>query len=384
MQATSLSFVDTVYSADSIEFCPARPNLFACGTYQVVKSEENKSSKSESGAASVTGGSEQDEGEDEVKSDPTVTRYGRCLLYSVDNEGKNVKELQRFDGPAILDMKWSPRLWNGNRTLAIADAKGHVQLHKLDDETCTLSPIDTVTCADEKTLCLSLDWSTRHPSSADPASIIVSLSSGSLTHLTGESTLTPTRTWHAHDFEPWITSFDCWDTNTVWSGGDDLKLKGWDLRTDCEEPTFVNKRFEGGVTTITSHPLVENLIAVGSYDSQVRLFDRRNPLRPLSTFDVGGGIWRLKWHPTNPNRLLVAAMHNGFSVIDYDLAPNAIGSSETDRALIPGGGELVRRFEGHESLAYGVDWSDGAQTAEGRDLVASCSFYDHAMHVWAV
>lgn len=47
-------------------------------------------------------------------------------------------------------------------------------------------------------------------------------------------------------------------------GGDDLKLKGWDLRQGCDQPTFVNKRsFEGGVTTIQSHPLLENIFAVG-------------------------------------------------------------------------------------------------------------------------
>ncbi|GAA5831863.1 hypothetical protein JCM11251_003914 [Rhodosporidiobolus azoricus] len=382
-ESPSLSFADTEYSADAIEFAPGIPNLFACGTYQVVKGESDE----KEGAKGVDEGADEAEEEEGMSSSPTVTRYGRCLLYEVDSEGKNLKEKQRFDGPAILDMKWSPRPWNGKKTLAIADAKGHVQLHGLDEETRLLSPLQTIDVTDESTLCLSLDWSTRHPSSPDPASIVVSLSSGSISLLTGESSLSVTETWHAHDFEPWIVAFDCWDPSKVWTGGDDLCLKGWDLRMGCEQPTFVNKRsFEGGVTTIQSHHLVENLFAVGSYDSQIRLFDRRNPLRPLTTYDAGGGIWRLKWHPTLPNRLLVAGMHGGFKVVDFDglsLSEPSEGESESGGGFVqPGEGKLHARFDRHESLAYGVDWSDGGRTSDGKDLVASCSFYDHALHVW--
>lgn len=60
--------------------------------------------------------------------------------------------------------------------------------------------------------------------------------------LGGESALAVTSEWHAHDFEPWIAAFDCWDPNFVWTGGDDLKLKGWDLRAGCDSPAWVNKR----------------------------------------------------------------------------------------------------------------------------------------------
>lgn len=103
---------------------------------------------------------------------------------------------------------------------------------------------------------------------------------------------------------------------------------------------------------------------------------------PLTEHDAEGGIWRLKWHPTDPTRLLVAGMHGGFKVVDFDgLALN--DGVDADGWLTPGQGRLHTRFDKHESLAYGADWSDGGRTAEGRDLVASCSFYDHMLHVWS-
>ena len=81
---------------------------------------------------------------------------------------------------AYPELHRSPKEWQGKTTLAIADAKGHVQLHGMDGETVSfeallyrsqahsdaqnkLSPMQTIDCADDKTLCLSLDWSTRRP-----------------------------------------------------------------------------------------------------------------------------------------------------------------------------------------------------------------------------
>lgn len=109
-----------------------------------------------------------------------------------------------------------------------------------------------------------------------------------------------------------------------------------------------------------------------SYDAHVRIFDRRKPLVPLLDHDVGGGIWRLKWHASRSERLLVAAMHGGFRVVDFE----GLGGSESVEPT------THAKFDGHESLAYGVDWS-GGQTEKGEDVVASCSFYDHTVHVWS-
>lgn len=103
-----------------------------------------------------------------------------------------------------------------------------------------MEPLQSIECAEEKILCLSLDWSNRRiktklvsfsfhllPSTSrsdlqfefdSNPSIVVSLSDGTISTLAGESKLEVISNWHAHDFEPWIAAFDCWQPTTVWTG----------------------------------------------------------------------------------------------------------------------------------------------------------------------
>lgn len=145
-------------------------------------------------------------------------------------------------------------------------------------------------------------------------------------------------------------------------------MKSWDIRQ--REPIFSNSRFKAGVTSVQSNPHVEHLLAVGSYDNTLSLFDVRNPLNPLGEVDVGGGAWRVKWHPSSSRKddLLAACMHDGVKVVRFDNA---------DCLNI----QIVQRFDAHASMAYGIDWSfDSSQGTH--TTVASCSFYDHICCIW--
>ena len=103
-------------------------------------------------------------------------------------------------------------------------------------------------------------------------------------------------------------------------------------------------------------------------------WDRRNMKHPVSDTPVGGGVWRLKWHPFNPHLLLAACMHNGFHVLNLD------GVSEQST------GTILASYMNHKSLAYGVDWRtkllDSVTDNKETDMIASCSFYDHSLHLW--
>jgi len=211
----------------------------------------------------------------------------------------------------------------------------------------------------------------------------LSLSNGQLALLRPDQSngLSVTNTWTAHDFEPWTVAWDYWKPDVIFSGGDDLKMKAWDIRAGFKQPAVINKRFESGITSIQSHPNVEHIIAVGSYDNTVRIFDSRKLLVPLTQADTGGGAWRVRWHPS-PNRshdLLVAAMHAGFKVLRF---PN-IGTHEATWDCFGESWEVLKTFDRHQSLAYGVDWSQDKEAGEHKQtLIASASFYDHALHLW--
>ncbi|KAF8807414.1 WD40 repeat-like protein [Phlegmacium glaucopus] len=360
--------VDTVLPADSLEFCPSSGfhDIFVCGTYKI-----------------------DDQISAEQESLLPRTRRGQCLVFKVllDSEGQP-QQIQSFDLPAILDMKWhgiQVLFWsvvlkeNSNRChtsapsplLAIADSEGSITLHQLREQ--SLSQLCSIRCAPSDTLCLSLDWSNRKAGGTDLGSLIVSLSNGNLCLLkpSKDSNVEVAETWHAHDYEPWIAAWNYWDPNIIYSGGDDLKMKAWDIRQGFAQPIFVNKKFEAGVTSIQNHPHLEHLLAVGSYNNSVQLFDVRKPLTPLAQASVGGGAWRVKWHPAEDrkNDLLVACMHDGFKIIRF--GDDFSGDPQT-----------AKRYDEHKSLAYGVDWSYAQPSSNGETLIGSCSFYDHKMDLW--
>lgn len=71
-------------------------------------------------------------------------------------------------------------------------------------------------------------------------------------------------------------------------------------------------------------------------------------------------------------------MHDGFKVVD--LSERLVEGRDWD-LLQPEDAVVATRFDEHGSLAYGVDWCR-AKDADGSTIVASCSFYDHQMHLW--
>ncbi|XP_054629620.1 diphthine methyltransferase isoform X2 [Dunckerocampus dactyliophorus] len=406
----SLQVFDTELNADTVEWCPVSPHhsILACGTYQLQTQKEEE--------------------------DVPPRRTGRLYLFKYQAEALRspLTEIQRIDTPAILDMKWCHVPASGKVVLGLATSTGELQLHTLSDSqegSSSLQKLSSMEVGADRLL-LSLDWSTGRMDSSD-VQAVCSDSAGSVSVLSwDEGALKTSSQWKAHDFEAWISAFSYWDTHMLYSGGDDCKLKGWDLRMGPSSPTFISKRHSMGVCSIHSNPHRQHILATGSYDEKVLLWDERNMRHPLSETSLGGGVWRLKWHPTQQHLLLAACMHNHFRILDCQHSTEASGGSCA----------VVASYILHNSLAYGADWSrltsspaptqakesltevgghlkiqyesptasvdtcleddsgqyipeDITASSTAGDavhpdhdvtsfLVATCSFYDHVLHLW--
>eukprot|EP00069_Balaena_mysticetus_P021849 bmy_13896T0 len=208
--------------------------------------------------------------------DEPQIRFGRLYLYSFNEDSSPcpLVEVQRRDTSAILDMKWykfdnlsKPYRCHiavaGHALLGVADAAGSIELLRLvrSENSYTLQPFSRF-ALEKQCLALSLDWSTGKAGRASdqPLKIISSDSSGQL-HLLQAYQAGPgmqaVGTWQAHHFEAWAAAFDYWQTEVVYSGGDDGLLKGWDTRTPGT-PVFTSRRYvtEGPVLGVGGQPSV--------------------------------------------------------------------------------------------------------------------------------
>lgn len=305
---------------------------------------------------------------------------------------------------------------------------------------------------DPRAMALFLDFEKDSGGDGESSRIAVSFSDGRVAVLEATTTAasagadsepssSPTTTglealalWRAHDAECWCVSFG--GKSTLYTSADDCEFLAWDLGEIIfggEEEKKKSKprpawragsggegegRHSAGVCCIAPCPSLgcaaeggDKLVATGSYDGRVRVWDvSRSPREPLfvcasaaegegaaaassspssSSAPLGGGAWRLVWHPGGEPRLLCAAMHAGFAVLRLLTG----GEGEEEEARL----EVEQRYRGHgadpsplnggaATLGYGCDWAffpaDGESGGEKRLVAATASFYDNAVHLW--
>ena len=88
--------------------------------------------------------------------------------------------------------------------------------------------------SDSDILALSVDWNSRRNAPNLGLEIAVSSSKGAVSIFSiSESKIE--NTWYSgkcHEYEAWITAFDAWNHNVIFSGGDDGLLKIHDRRSE--------------------------------------------------------------------------------------------------------------------------------------------------------
>jgi len=374
-----------------------------------------------------------------LKEKPKVS--GELMLYSIDQDLKFGMQQQDVLGTdsGVLDGKW---LQSGRFSFlthdskiddkineshssesymyATANASGAINIYRLldgcdgddgpDESYPRLNHVRSseVHDVDEMGLALSLSWDessfVRNQTGVANTRIVSSYSKGTLAlhnvineniDTNGDSCaleIEETHRWNAHTLfgypsEVWTVCFASnrhYNTyaDTVISGGDDSIMKLWDVRLcgiSNPKPATVKTGFEAGVTAVTYHPSLEHIFAVGSYDEEVRVFDMRKLNGELGKVHVGGGVWRIKWHPKDQNRMLVACMHGGCRLVDVpNIELASLSSSAPDYSECKM--NIVKEFTEHKSMAYGADWVCGKNV--GIEAAASCSFYDRQAFIW--
>ncbi|VVC35683.1 WD40/YVTN repeat-like-containing domain,WD40 repeat, conserved site,WD40 repeat,WD40-repeat-containing [Cinara cedri] len=324
---------DTIYPADTVEWCPISEykDVFVCGTYKL--DETNK------------------------------LKTGTINLFILEHKNK-IKLIQSIHGDAVLDLKWNFCIVSGKILLAAALSGKHISVYSLDKEENDLclnmyTSFNLPKTDDESHMSLSIAWSS--PDENGTQSIAFSDSRGYITVVNLNDCLV--RNFKAHNFESWIVTFHYGEPNILYTGGDDCKFKCYDQRLKFDKPVFENKEHKQGVTTCSSSKIRKNIIATGSYDEIVRLWDVRNMKQSYNNVNVNGGVWRLKWEPINEDYILSASMFNAAHIIDTSL-------------------NICHSFgEKNNRLFYGADW---CHLNENKKIISTCSFYDHKLDLFVV
>jgi len=321
---------DSVLCADSLEI---RNNRLAVGCYELEKQDGS------SGTAGI--GSERRKG----------------CVWILDKQDLKPLSVWKHESPGVLDLRWSGE---SGDVLILACADGSVRV--LGHSESTLEEKHTLHL--ENSLTLSVDLN------EEAADVVLSFSTGSVRAL-DLNTLEPKwQAENAHSYEAWVVTLDPRHTSVAFSGGDDGSLNLWDLRCSADlgpVAAHAGAHQASGVISVQPDPLHDNGILTGGYDDHIRFFDMRSLKRSTETpIELEGGPWRIKCHPDDPRYILVPAMYAGAYIL-----------KRGDGGY---GGNQVCHYSGHQSIAYGACWMDRKVDPLS---VATCSFYDHAVHVWS-
>lgn len=336
MKSILLDTIETKLCPDVVEWNPTK-NLLLCGTYEVLESE----------ATSVAF---------------DINRCGSITLLSLQSE--KLKVLQSIETEAIFDLKWEQQDSSDTQKFITGDSKGNATLYEVDkynkiNLTTNLQILD-------KSLAVSIDWK---KSANQNQSFLITGSNGEIANVViKESEMKIEAKFKAHEFECWTATFDKWSDNIFYSGGDDSMFLTWDLRC-CTKPSIRNKVHNAGVCFVTCNPFKENQVLTGSYDECIRVWDTRNLRRqPLFERNLGGGVWKVKWHSKKPNIITVPCMYNGLKILGID--KNEVNMLD-DNLIKPG------------PLTYGADWENTLGNND-TSYIASCTFYDKKINLHKV
>ncbi|KAI0550927.1 hypothetical protein F4679DRAFT_187196 [Xylaria curta] len=401
-----------------IEFCPAHPDYFIVGTYNLQKEEP----------AAAVEVSDKEVNYETVKK--TQNRNGSLVVFQLAESADDISHVQSLSYPsALLDLHFHPRQAK-HEVLATVSSTGTLSFFQLSPSRSSSTPLVELATHkpledDENVLFLSCAW---HPSL--PHLLAITTSDFQVHILRVDESWNVHRTSSSpimtHTLEAWTVAFspfvfDCQDSTndtvpvgshglSIYSGGDDSKLLSTtcyyngDQGSNAEDdddiittsyPTVTAKGHTAGVTAILPLSLTlsdgSGIVVTGSYDDCLRIYSYPQVggvglLSPklLAEENLGGGVWRLKLIKLdNPKTegdasqthwsalILASCMHAGCRVLE-------IRGDYANFCEI----NVLGRFEEHESMNYGSDFQPGTQLDSRPLRCVSTSFYDRLLCLW--
>jgi WD40 repeat protein len=161
------------------------------------------------------------------------------------------------------------------------------------------------------------------------------------------------------------------------------------------------------VTSIQWDPNDSNIVATGSYDEFLRIWDERNLSKPIQEFACGGGVWRIKWINAVKKNQKNENLNSTESKLNIEL--NVVETNTNRKepilalACMQGGARVLRLSEDYKTclkrienfgknsevtdnlLIYGIDVLH-AQYIDSCDdvqcVLVTSSFYENYINTW--
>jgi len=158
------------------------------------------------------------------------------------------------------------------------------------------------------------------------------------------------------------------------SVGDDCHLLIWDTRTAApNKPQHLVVAHESEVNSLAFNPFNEWLLATGSADKTVKLFDLRKLTCSLHTFsNHTEEVFQIEWSPMNETILASSGADRRLMVWDL----RRIGDEQTSEDAEDGPPELIFIHGGHTSKISDFSWN------LNDDWVIASVAEDNILQIW--
>ncbi|KAL3635273.1 Chromatin assembly complex, subunit 3 [Castilleja foliolosa] len=139
------------------------------------------------------------------------------------------------------------------------------------------------------------------------------------------------------------------------SVGEDKFMHLWDLRTpSVTKPMQSVEAHEKTVNCFSFNPLNEYVIATGSVDKTIRLFDTRKFSKPVHTLEAHKEeVVQVGWNPKNETILASSCLGRRLKIWDL----SRIGDGQTEEDAEEGPPELLFIHGGHTSKVSDFSWN---------------------------